>query len=67
MAKLDMEKMALFHDFLIPYCNLNLYHLSNIRDKHSLAALKKIKLLSDFNPLSKGIVALPTCFDKNPF
>lgn len=41
--------------------------LKNIKDKHSLAALKKIKLLSDFNPLSKGIVALPTCFDKNPF
>ena len=41
--------------------------LKNIKGKHYLAALKKVKLLSDFNPLSKGIVALPTCFDKNPF
>ena len=30
-----MGKMAFFHDFWIPYCNLNIiYHLWNLRDKH---------------------------------
>ena len=34
MVKLDMAKMAFFHDFWISYYNLNIiYHLSNQRDK----------------------------------